>query len=227
MPVGHPITLAPYVVLTVLLAAAIVVCVPSAWNAVRLLVTLVHELGHAGVGILSGRRFTGFVVSRDGSGHAVTVGRSRGPGRIATTWAGYPMPALVGGLLVWASLQGWAAPLLGAILLALLTALVRVRSVLTLTVLAVTGGLTGWLWWSGTGRLQTQTVMAVGVLLLVGAWRHLATVWRGGRRIDDPEALASLTGIPAGVWVASWALVCAAVSWPVMTALASAVTLSP
>lgn len=62
----------------------------------RTLVTIVHEAGHAGVGVLVGRRFQGFVVERDLSGHAVTAGRSRGPGRIATTWAGYPTPAVLG-----------------------------------------------------------------------------------------------------------------------------------
>ena len=34
----------------------------------RTLVTIVHEAGHAAVGLMVGRRFLGFVVSRDLSG---------------------------------------------------------------------------------------------------------------------------------------------------------------
>src|SRR5690606_33271005 len=81
-------------------AALAAVVLGPLWRRARLAVTIVHELGHAGVGILVGRRFTGFVVSADMSGHAVTVGPRRGPGRVASTWAGYPAPALLGAALV-------------------------------------------------------------------------------------------------------------------------------
>src|SRR5699024_217250 len=63
------------------------------WRVLRLVVTLVHELGHALVGVMAGRRLAGFVLRADMSGHAVTVGPAKGPGGGATTWAGYPAPA--------------------------------------------------------------------------------------------------------------------------------------
>ena len=66
----------------------------------RTLVTIVHEAGHAAVGIMVGRSFRGFVVSRDLSGHAVTAGKPTGPGRVATSWAGYPAPAVLGAVVV-------------------------------------------------------------------------------------------------------------------------------
>jgi len=61
-------------VVAVLVAALVAVAFEPLWRIVRLVVTLVHELGHASVGILAGRRFTGFVLRGDMSGHAVTVG---------------------------------------------------------------------------------------------------------------------------------------------------------
>lgn len=221
-PSGHAVTLSSYVVLSILVIAAVIVSVHGIWRWLRLVVTLVHELGHALVGVLCGRRFTGFVVSGDGSGHAVTSGRPRGVGRIATTWAGYPMPALLGALLVWAALHGWAPPLLGAILLVLLLVLVLIRSALTLLVLVATGVGVGLLWWHAGEQRQAEVLVAAGCLLLVGAWRHLIAVWRSGRRIDDDSALASLTGIPAGIWLFSWALVCALATWPVVISLGEA-----
>src|SRR5699024_4787175 len=77
-------------------AGLLVVAVAPLWRLLRVVVTVVHELGHAVVGILVGRSFTGLVLRPDMSGHAVTVGPSRGMGLVATTWAGYPAPALVG-----------------------------------------------------------------------------------------------------------------------------------
>ncbi len=79
--------------LVVLGVALALVAVDPLWRVVRLAVTLVHELGHAVVGVLVGRQFTGFVLRGDMSGHAVTRGPVRGAGRVASTWAGYPMPA--------------------------------------------------------------------------------------------------------------------------------------
>src|SRR5688500_5955386 len=113
-----------------LVAALVAVAVSALWRVLRIAVTLVHELGHALVGMAVGRRFTGFVLRGDMSGHAVTVGPSRGSGRVVTTWAGYPAPALVGALMVGAAARGWAAPLVTAALLVLLLALVRVRTLL-------------------------------------------------------------------------------------------------
>src|SRR6476661_4004970 len=93
-----------------LVAALLVVAVPAVWQVLRLAVTLVHELGHAMVGLAVGRRFTGFVLRGDMSGHTVTGGPTRGPGRVLSTWAGYPAPAVVGAALVWTAGRGWAAP---------------------------------------------------------------------------------------------------------------------
>ncbi len=124
---------------TAALAALAVVLVPTIWLQLRIAVTLVHELGHAIIGIAFGRRFTGFVVRGDMSGHAVTVGPARGIGRIATTWAGYPMPALVGLLMVWSATTGYAAALLFACLLTLVVVLVFVRSAGTLATVAAAG----------------------------------------------------------------------------------------
>ena len=109
-PAAGEVVLSAPQVTVVLLLALIVVITPPVWQVVRLAVTLVHELGHAVVGVVVGRQFTGFVLRGDMSGHAVTRGPARGPGRIASTWAGYPVPALLGAAMVWAAGRGWSAP---------------------------------------------------------------------------------------------------------------------
>lgn len=216
-------------VLLVLAAALVAVAVRPVWRVLRLAVTLVHELGHAGVGLLAGRRFTGFVLRGDMSGHAVTVGPARGLGRVATTWAGYPAPALVGAALAWLAVGGWSAPVLTAVLAVLVASAMWVRSLLTAVVVAVAVLATGALWWSQEAELQAQVLVGAGVVLVVGAWRHLGAVLAApDRGVSDPSVLARLTRIPRLFWNASFVLACAVATWwAAGTTLAAAGVLGP
>ena len=201
-------------VLIVLVAALVAVAVDPLWRVLRLGVTLVHELGHAGIGMLCGRRFTGFVLRGDMSGHAVTVGPSRGFGRVLTTWAGYPAPGIVGAVVVWLAVRGWSAPVLTGILAVLVTAALRVRSGLTALVVAVALVGAGALWWAGSPQLQAQVVVAVGLVLIVGAWRHLgAVLGAADPAVSDPGVLTRLTRVPRLVWNTTFVVVLAWASW--------------
>ncbi|GAA1877478.1 M50 family metallopeptidase [Lapillicoccus jejuensis] len=223
--------------LLALVLGVVVVAVDPVWRVARLGVTLVHELGHAGVGLLCGRRFTGFVLRGDMSGEAVTRGPARGAGRVLTTAAGYPAPAVVALVLVAAAARGWAAAVLGAVVAALVVALVRVRSALTLAVvLAVLAGAASLWWWRDDVR-QAQVLTGLGLVLLVGAWRHLAAVRpratpslrrrERGDRGSDPAVLAELTHVPAPVWWAVLVLVTAGCTLGVLVTLRPLVTSSP
>jgi hypothetical protein len=201
-------------VVLVLVAALVAVAVDPLWRVLRLGVTLVHELGHAGIGMLCGRRFTGFVLRGDMSGHAVTVGPSRGFGRVLTTWAGYPAPGIVGAVVVWLAVRGWSAPVLTGILAVLVTAALRVRSGLTALVVAVALVGAGALWWAGSPQLQAQVVVAVGLVLIVGGWRHLgAVLGAADPAVSDPGVLTRLTRVPRLVWNTTFVVVLAWASW--------------
>lgn len=225
MDLGHELStrlaaatpgLPPGAVATAGIAALVVVLVPTIWLRLRIAVTLVHELGHAIVGVLSGRRFTGFVVRGDMSGHAVTVGPARGFGRIATTWAGYPMPALVGLLMLWATSSGYAGRLLFALLVTLVAVLVFVRSAGTFVTVLAAGAAIGALWWWRNDETQALALVTTGFVLLAGAWRHLGALASSSGRRDsgsDANVLRQLTGIPAIVWLLSFVAVLAAATW--------------
>ncbi len=214
VPSADVVDLAGAPLAVVVALSVLAVSVRPVWRVLRLLVTLVHELGHAGVGVLVGRRFTGFVLRGDMSGHAVTVGPARGAGRVATTWAGYPAPAVLAAGAVWLAVQGWAAPLLTGTLAALVASALRVRSLLTAAVVVAVGLVSGALLWLRDDALQARVVVGVGVVLLVGAWRHVGAVLtapdNGG---SDPAVLARLTGIPRVLWLGSFLLVCGAATW--------------
>lgn len=197
--------------------ALVAVLVAPLWRLLRPAVTIVHELGHAVTGILAGRRFTGFVVSADMSGHAITVGRPRGPGRVISAWSGYPAPALLGAVLIQVALAGAAgtalAVALAALLVslaALLVSLVFTRSVHTVLAVLGSAAVVGAVWWWGSPAIVALVTLAVGAFLLMGAWRHVLVVASSGGRGDDPAQLARLTPLPAAVWIGSYLLVLAA-----------------
>lgn len=198
------------------IVVALVILLPGARRWGRALTTLVHEAGHAGVGILTGRRFHGFVVERDLSGHAVTSGRSRGPARVLTTWAGYPAPAVLGATMVVAALRGWGGIVAALAVVALLVLLVMSRSVRTVGLVLLVGVLTTALWWWGDAvvgvPLRAGLVAGVGLALLIGAWDSLADVGRSRDRAQDHRTLAEITVLPAGLWLVTWFLVDAAAS---------------
>lgn len=196
--------------LPIVVALAVVV-LPFAWRLVRIGVTWVHELGHAAVGIAVGRRFTGFVVRGDMSGHAVSVGKARGPGLALTTWAGYPAPAVVGAGLVAAAVHGWAPAVLGALAVVAALTLLFVRSWSTAGTTLVVALAAGALWWWRADGRSSAVVLTVGLVLILGAWRHLAAV-AGSPRQSDPDVLARNTRVPGWFWVGTFGLVIAAAS---------------
>lgn len=206
----HVTAYAVWIALGVALAAAFI---GPVWRVLRLAVTLVHELGHAIVGMAVGRRFTGFVLRGDMSGHAVTVGRPRGPGRVVSTWAGYPAPAVVGAAMVWTAVRGWSAPVVALTLVVLLVALVRVRSALTALIMAFALAGTAALWWWRNDELQEQVLIGTGIVLLIGAWRHLAVALGDRSHSGDAAVVAELSHVPRALCNLSFVAVLAACSW--------------
>lgn len=215
MPAASAPELGATGLVVVLLTAAAAVTWWPAWRVLRLAVTLVHELGHALVGVAVGRRFTGFVLRADMSGHTLTVGRPTGPGVVATTWAGYPAPAVLGAVVVWLAASGWSPLLLTALIIALLVALVFVRSGLTGLVVLLSLASLGALWWWREDAVQQHVLVGVGTVLIAGAWRHLGTVLGRVDPTSDPGVLGRLTGVPVLVWQASFVLVLLVSSWTV------------
>lgn len=197
---------------------ALVLLWPAARRWGRILVTIVHEAGHAAVGILVGRRFHGFVVGRDLSGHAVTSGKTRGAGLVLTTWAGYPAPALLGALVALAAMRGWAGLVLVLSLLLLAVLLVMSRSLRTAFLVCLVGLLTGCLWWWG-GPWRDGLVAGTGLALLVGAWDSLRDVAGSRDGGQDHRTLARLTPLPAGLWLLTWFLLDAAATAAVVLAV--------
>ena len=158
------------------------------------------------------------------SGHAVTKGKPTGPGRILTTWAGYPAPALLGAFLVVGALNGWSKAIVIVTIVALIGLLVMSRSVRTVLVILGSALVFAALWQLGdriqVGALaQAGVVAGIGLILLIGAWTSLQDVARTRDREQDHFTLAALTRMPSWMWILTWLLVdLAASAWAVRVA---------
>ena len=131
-----------------------------------------------------------------------------------------------GAILVVAATDGPMAQTREHVLLArqvgvpvLLVALVRARSALTAVVTVSLLAAVGAAWWWRSDPLQARLLVGVGLVLLVGAWRHLAAVLGDRSRTSDPAVLARLTGIPRLLWNLSFLVVLALSTWWAWSAL--------
>jgi hypothetical protein len=192
------------VVLTAAIAA-LLVAVPAAWGVSRHLVTIAHEGAHGGAALLTGRSLEGIRLHSDTSGLTLSRGRPRGPGMVATAFAGYIGPALLG--LGAAYLLGHQHALavlwLAIVLLALL--LLQIRNFFGLYAVAVAGLAVFAVTWWGSGQLQSATAYVGTWFLLLAAPRPVVELQlqrrRGRARTSDADLLARLTRIPGIVWV--------------------------
>ncbi len=198
----------PPLQVTGVIAAGVLLLVlarPS-WRPLRHGVTIVHEAGHAAVATVTGRRLAGIRVHSDTSGLTVTVGKPRGPGMTATLLAGYPAPCVAGVLAALAVAAGHGPAVPWAALVLLLAVLVQIRNwygLLSVLVGLVVVGAATWLLpalWRG------RFAVAIVALLVFGGARavtELPAARRRGRRSgSDADQLATVTRVPAVLWVA-------------------------
>lgn len=196
---------------TVLVTAAValaVVVLPQTWRTARHAVTIAHEGAHGVAALLTGRRLSGIRLHSDTSGLTVSQGRRTGPGMVATAFAGYVGPALLGLGGAWLLRERHALAVLWLAVLLLGLLLLQIRnfyglwSVLLagLAVLAVS-------WW-GSAAVQSVAAYVGTWFLLLAAPRPVLELQsargRGRARDSDADLLARLTRLPGLMWVAAF-----------------------
>ena len=194
---------AGFVVATGVLALVLVL-LPASWPRVRLGVTVVHEAGHALVGVLVGRRLRSIHLHSDTSGLTVTRGKPRGPGMVAMLAAGYLAPAVLGLVAALLLANGRSVGLLWLLVLLAGALILWVRNGYGLLVLLLGGAGVLLLTWYGGSTVQSVAAYLIAWLLLLSAPRPLVELLTAGRRrgrTSDPDQLAGLTHVPAVLWI--------------------------
>jgi hypothetical protein len=198
----QPVPSATVVLLTGLVALALVLA-PGTWPRVRMAVTIVHEAGHAAIGVLVGRRLTGIRLHSDTSGVTVTRGKPRGPGMVAMLLAGYLAPGLLGLGAALLLAAGHSVALLWGLVALLVLLLLWVRNLYGVLAVLVTGGAVGLVSWYARPDQQSVVAYLIAWLLLLAAPRPLVELLGDRRRsrTSDPDQVARLTHVPAVVWM--------------------------
>jgi hypothetical protein len=191
--------------------AALAVVIDGIWRWSRGVVTIAHEAGHAVVALATGRRLTGIKLHADTSGLTLSVGRPRGPGMVATAFAGYVTPSLVGlaGVALLAfdqvTVMLWAS---AAVLAAML---VMVRNAYGALTLVATGAVVVGVSLYASADVQAAFAYAMTWFLLVGGVRPVGELRRQRRyqpgSVTDADMLAHLTRLPGSIWVTLFGLV--------------------
>jgi hypothetical protein len=195
------------------LVALVVVGVHGTWRLARNVVTIAHEGGHALVAVCSGRTLTRILLHSDTSGVTVSKGRRDGPGMVATAAAGYATPPLLGvGAAALVAADAISAMLVVAVVL-LLATLILIRNAYGVLSVALTGAIFVVVAVYGSPDVQYGFACFVTWFLIVGGLRTVLEVQRkrvrrrASERDSDADQLERLTGVPAGIWVALFALV--------------------
>ncbi len=192
--------------------ALVVVWWRPSWRWARHAITIAHEGGHALVAVLSGRRLRGIRLHSDTSGLTLTKGKRSGPGMVLTLAAGYSAPSLLGlgGAALLAS--GRLTLLLWLAIVLVVLMLVMIRNAYGVLSVLVTGGTLFAVSWYADAKWQAIFAYAAVWFLLLGGVRPVFEVQRQRRRghapSSDPDQLAGVTPLPAGVWVTIFLLVC-------------------
>ncbi|MFC4785114.1 M50 family metallopeptidase [Nocardioides sp. MAHUQ-72] len=200
----------PVVVATALVALCLV-ALPAAWRLARHVVTIAHEGSHGVAALLSGRRLAGIRLHSDTSGLTLSRGRRTGPGMVATAFAGYVGPGLLGlgAALLLRERHALAVLWLAVLLLGLL--LLQIRNFYGLYAVLVAGLAVLAVSWWGSEPLQTAAAYTGTWFLLLAAPRPVLELQqqrrRGRARDSDADLLARLTPLPGLAWVGVFLLV--------------------
>lgn len=197
------------------------------WRTIRHGATIIHEMGHVAMAWLWGRKVQGISLHSDTSGLAITAGKERGLGVLMTFLAGYPMPALVGLALIWASVSGYSGAALTLVMALLLLAFWLVRNFFGFGLLTIALIGAGAVFWTAHPPVVTGFTLAVGIFLLLAGTRTCfdlrATHKHGEGGESDAEMASQHSLLPASAWVYTFigiSLLCIAQSVAVITTAA-------
>lgn len=183
-----------------LLGALALALVMLVWPSVRMLVTIVHESGHAAVAALTGRRLSGIRLHSDTSGLTVSRGRPKGPGMVATLLAGYLAPGIVGLGAALVLAAGYSVGLLWAWAVLLAIMLLFIRNLYgVLVMLVVLAGIAAASWYLQPVH-QSWLAYLLTWLLLLSAPRPTLELARRPSRDSDAGQVARLTRTPMALW---------------------------
>lgn len=205
--------------------ALVLASVPLLWRFTRQAATIIHELGHALVARLAGRRLHGIKLHSDTSGVMISSGRASGIGLLLVFLAGYPAPSVLAAVLALGYSFGFAGAVLTLYQAVLALSLLLARNAIGLISMLISLAVTGVIWVYGDAAFLSFTVAILAVFYSVAGLRcmvdvlavHLRTrkthgdstmtATHAGAATTDAAQAASVGLLPAAVWLLSFFIV--------------------
>src|SRR5690606_25585426 len=156
----EPLELSPWVALLIVAAAALVSLPRASWRIFGLFTTLVHELGHAVAAMLTGRVVHGIRIRRNHSGEALSSGKGSA---VISGLMGYPAPAIVGAVQLWAVFSGYPSIALFAGGVVLVLTLLVIRNLFGVLVVVASIAVSAALWFLAPADVQTYALLILGI----------------------------------------------------------------
>ncbi len=182
-------------------------CVTLAWPAIRMVVTVCHEAGHAVAATLTGRSLEGIRLHSDTSGVTLTRGKPTGVGMVITLLSGNPAASLVGLAAAAVAGVGHAVAMLWLLVGLLALMLLKIRNLHGALVVLALGAVLAIATWYAPTHILTWIAYGLAWLLLLAGPRPVLELalntGRGGAGSDAAQ-LARLTHLPRLAWIALW-----------------------
>lgn len=222
---GVPPVIAHGFIIAVTVAALILTVPAPLWRVTGVFATYVHELGHVYSAVLTGRRVRSFRIRADHSGVAVSSGGT--VSAVISGLCGYPAPAIVGALTLFALSRGWGGVALVAGTLLVALSLLVVRGWLSVLVLTMSVAVGVLLMVVATAQVRDTVLLALGIALLIAGVRDLVkllslhTVRRDRAGHSDATLLRRATGVPVFFWLVGMTAMTLAALWLGAASIAS------
>lgn len=203
---GTPLVAPSGVIITIVVVAVVLSIPRITWRYFGQFVTVVHELGHAFAGLMTGRLITGIKLHKDQSGTTHSVGRP-GIGAVWSGFWGYPAPAVVGAALVWCSINGWSSAALSVSTIIIAATLLFIRNFYGALLILACSAASALLAWFAPEVILGYITLSIGIALIVGAvrdWLNVASVHfvrRNELQSSDAYNLFRQTMIPSPIWL--------------------------
>lgn len=216
----NSVTPEPLPLILITLATLAITIPYPIWKPTRQAATIIHEIGHAVIARISGRKIAGIKLHTDTSGVTLTEGKQGGLGFILTLMAGYTAPTTLGTAMIWATTNNYAGAALTLLTAVLALAFFYTRNILAILCIGAAALGSAWLWFNASAPIVTYTVLAIGVFLVIAGIRccfDLSKAHQEKTGSTDAEQLADATFlIPSIAWVGFfhlWAIAGIAVSF--------------
>lgn len=183
--------------------------------------TVYHEAGHALAALTTGGLVKGIKIRKDQSGETGTLTSRFLPFNIWVSWWGYPVPAVIGAVYIWASTTGYQKTALFLTLIMMIILFINIRSLyafiwITLSMIGAWGA-----WWLLPNTVMSIVLFALGSFLIFGGYNsliNLTNIHLRGRREEiehsDAYHMQKMTYIiPAFFWLATFWIASIAATW--------------